>query len=163
MVNKIKKMVWDVENANMDGLKQFLIDSLSSIHVPSIPFPPSDPRSRLRFPPILDTNPLSGPVNMEDEKSGNEREEGGNENGNGNENQCESKADEGGDETTNIVRLGSNIWNTGCNLSSMREESNMGNLSIVIWDNLLINMNRDKKNGMEEEECGTRKRGPGTL
>ena len=62
---------------------------------------------------------------MEDEKSGKEREEGGNKNENENENEYESKADEGRDETTNIVRLGSNIWNTGCNLSSMREESNM--------------------------------------
>ena len=40
IVNEIKKMVWDVENAKMDGLTQFLIDSLSSIHVPSIPYHP---------------------------------------------------------------------------------------------------------------------------
>ena len=41
---KVKKEVWDVEKGDIEGLQQFLSKSLSTIHIPLIPFPPSDSR-----------------------------------------------------------------------------------------------------------------------
>ena len=42
---KVKKEVWDEEEGHMDGPKQFRSSSVFTIHVPHMPFRPSDPLS----------------------------------------------------------------------------------------------------------------------